>query len=168
MKKDFFIDIAQIKQKSKSKAIENQELKKYLSVFSSTEIDQKVFAIAAEVSASIDCLACANCCKNLEPELKKEEISHLANLKGMEAADFAQEYIHSDLVEDIDFLKQKPCVFLADKACTIYAERPFSCADYPHLYKPYFKYRLKSILRNYELCPIVFHTVEELKVHLMK
>ena len=168
MKKDFFIDMAKIKESTKNKTLENQDFKKVLSGFSSSEIDQKVFSIATEVSANIDCLACANCCKNLEPELKKEEIAHLAHLKNMETSDFVKEYIYSDEVEDIDFLKQKPCIFLADKACTIYEERPFSCADYPHLYKPYFKYRLKSIFRNYTLCPIVFHTVEELKLHFMK
>lgn len=168
MKKDFFIDISKIKEISKNKMLENQNFKKVLSEFSSSEIDQKVFSIAAEVSENIDCLACANCCNKLEPELKKEEIAHLANLKGMETNDFAQAYVYSDEVEDIDFLKQKPCIFLAGNACTIYEDRPFSCADYPHLYKPYFKYRLKSILRNYELCPIVFHTVEELKIALRK
>lgn len=163
MEKHFSINISEIKQKAKLKSDENQSFKAFLRNISSQEIDKKVHGITAEVSAKIDCLACANCCRNLEPELKKEEIAHLAGLKGMETIDFAKEYIHSDAVEDIDFLKQKPCIFLENTACTIYEKRPFSCADYPHLYKPHFKYRLKSIFRNYEICPIVYHTVETLK-----
>lgn len=166
MQKQFSINISEIKEKSRLKSEENQQFKAFLRNFPSQEIDTKVFTLAQEVSANIDCLACANCCRNLEPELKKEEIPHLAALKGIEITDFKQEYIHSDKVEDIDFLKKKPCIFLANTACTIYSERPFSCADYPHLYKPHFKYRLKSIFRNYEMCPIVFHTIEQLKENL--
>ncbi len=166
MEQHFSINIAEIKQKAKAKTGENQDFKAFLRNLSSKEIDAKVFALATEVSAKIDCLACANCCKTLEPELKKAEISQLAALKGMETAAFTEAYIYSDAGEDIDFLKQKPCIFLENTACSIYENRPFSCGDYPHLYKPYFKYRLKSIFRNYEMCPIVYHTVEGLKAAL--
>jgi Fe-S-cluster containining protein len=59
-----------------------------------------------------------------------------------------------------------PCPFLADNQCTNYAYRPENCRSYPHLHKKDFVSRLFGVIDNYEICPIVFHVVEQLKIEL--
>lgn len=80
----------------------------------------------------------------------------------MEENDFLEKYLATDQA-GITYVKTKPCAFLAGKLCGHYAARPSSCADYPHLQQPYIRLRMKSILENYAICPIVFNVIEALK-----
>ena len=64
------------------------------------------------------------------------------------------------------YLKQSPCHFFHDNKCNIYNERPQACEDYPHLHQPHFKYRINTTMDNYAVCPIVYYTIERLKVAL--
>ncbi|MES2691705.1 MAG: YkgJ family cysteine cluster protein [Bacteroidota bacterium] len=126
-------------------------------------VDEKIHALNKEVSAEIDCTACANCCRQLEPGLETEEIERLALEKQMAADVFKQTYVAFD--GEAQFLKTKPCMFLDDCKCSIYKNRPAACAGYPHLDGKDMKYK-RSLWSNYVVCPIVFNVVEGLKNEL--
>lgn len=127
-----------------------------------TEFDQIAAPVVEEVTKSIDCTQCGNCCKIQEPGVTKEEIQSLASIKQLEVDEFATKYVASDK-DGVNFLCNKPCIFLSDTTCTIYPQRPFSCADFPGLSRPGLKWRMKQVAYNYRICPIVFNVVEQLK-----
>lgn len=140
---------------------ENKKFRKYLRNFSSAQIDPQVRKIYAEVSSQIDCTQCGNCCTQLEPGLTRDEAIELASCKGMKTEDFFAAHVLEER-DEVAYLKAKPCIFLAEKKCSIYPKRPASCADYPHLNKPNFKYN-RNVWVNAEICPIVFEVIEGLK-----
>ncbi|MFN4083263.1 MAG: YkgJ family cysteine cluster protein [Bacteroidia bacterium] len=149
------------KLKNPEKQSENVLFKKYLKQFTNTEVDIWVREITNLVEPNIDCTQCGNCCKKLEPGLQFEEIEILAQQKQMDVMEFKKQYVDFD--GDALFLKAKPCTFLQNTVCGIYANRPASCADYPHLHQPNFKYK-RNVWFNYTICPIVYVVVEKLKV----
>ncbi len=145
---------------------ENAQFKRSLVPIPTKEVDQIVSKLSKEISAAIDCTACGNCCKQLEPPVSQQELERLADLKKLDVLSFSDQYIGTEPGTQIQFLKFQPCIFLQETRCSIYEQRPASCADYPHLQQPNFKYRWKSIMANYALCPIVFNVVEQLKEKL--
>lgn len=146
-----------------AKSVENIFFKKHLRQFKSQEIDELIHQLNQTVSNQIDCTTCGNCCKKLEPGLEVNEIEQLANLKNMDANSFKNEFILFD--GQAQFLKTKPCMFLAECKCTIYENRPAACAGYPHLDGGDMKFK-SSLWSNYNVCPIVFNVIEELKIQL--
>jgi len=56
----------------------------------------------------------------------------------------------------------RPCPFLEGSRCTVYSDRPQSCAGYPFIGNG-FRSRLLMHLSNAELCPITFNVLERLK-----
>lgn len=147
----------------KRKAIENLFFRKHLRGFSSVAIDRHVHDLAREWEQQIDCLACANCCKKLEPGIEPEEAERLAAAKQMSIETFKETYVAYD--GDAYYLRQKPCMFLEGCACSIYTERPAACAGYPHLDQSDMKHR-RTFWENYHVCPIVFNVLESLKERL--
>jgi Fe-S-cluster containining protein len=144
---------------------ENKKFRKYLRNFSSAQIDPQVQRIYAEVSADIDCTQCGNCCKKLEPGLTHDEARELAACKGMKHEDFLAAHVLQEN-DELAYLKAKPCFFLSQNKCSIYLQRPASCADYPHLNKANFKYN-RNVWINAEICPIVYNVLERLKIELV-
>lgn len=159
-------DLSNIRMKAQQRVAENEDFKVFLKNFRVADVDRVVHVLSDDVSAHIDCTQCANCCKHLEPPVSQPEIATLAREATMEKAAFEEQFIGKEPSTGIEFLKHQPCIFLKGNACTIYAVRPLSCADYPHLKQPHFKYRWKSVMANYRLCPIVFNVVEALKMKL--
>lgn len=147
----------------KDKTIENIFFKKFLRGVSSKEVDERINGLSETVAAQIDCLACANCCKKLEPGLEQSEIEVLAKARQQEIETFKEQYVAYD--GEALYLKTKPCMFLNECACTIYENRPAACAGYPHLNQPDMKFR-RTLWENYSICPIVFNVLEELKKEL--
>ncbi len=145
---------------------ENAHFKLSLKTIPTRQIDEMVGQLNNEISDAIDCTACGNCCKQLEPPVDEQEQERLASLKKLDVTSFKEKFIGEEAGTQIQFLKCQPCIFLQANRCGIYEHRPASCADYPHLYQPNFKYRWKSIMANYALCPIVFNVVEQLKQKL--
>lgn len=145
------------------KNIENIFFKKHLRQHSSEQVDALIHELAATITPKIDCLACANCCKNLEPGLEDDELERLAKLAGHTTESFKQQFVAFD--GETLFLKTKPCSFLNGYACQIYPDRPGACSGFPHLDAKDMKYK-RSLWSNYTICPIVFNVVEQLKVKL--
>ncbi len=154
---------AEISPLLKEKNIENIFFKKYLRNYSSATVDANVHELNKSISTQIDCINCANCCKQLEPGLEQAEMEVLAAQQNMLPEDFKSRHVQFD--GDTLFLKTKPCMFLHECKCTAYTIRPKACADYPHLNQKDMKYK-RSLWENYGICPIVFNVVESLKERL--
>jgi len=152
-----------IRQKSEELREENKRFKVFLKPIPTRMVDTYVQDLEKKIAASIDCTACGNCCKVLEPPVDNEEVQRLATLKNLSADEFEKEYVGKETATAIHFLKCQPCIFLQSNSCSIYQYRPASCADYPHLHQPNIKYRWRSLMNNYAMCPIVYNVVEALK-----
>jgi len=116
-----------------------------------------------EVSGSVDCTACGNCCKTLVINVMHEEIGTLAQHLQLSAAVTKEQYIEESLAGKC-FINTMPCHFLADKKCSIYEARFTECRDFPHLHKDGFKARLSGTLMHYGRCPIIYNVIEGMKV----
>ncbi len=160
---DVILSLDIIKQKSDANREENKRFKTFLMPIPTQLVDSYVQELNDKIAPAIDCTRCGNCCKVLEPPVTQDEVKRLADLKKLSTAEFQQQYVGQETGTGIHFLKCQPCIFLQSERCTIYNNRPASCADYPHLDQPNIKYRWKSLMNNYAMCPIVYNVVEALK-----
>lgn len=116
-----------------------------------------------EAFSKIDCLECANCCKNYSPRFKNPDIKRIAQVLRMKEGEFTEKYLRLD--EDNDYvLKQSPCPFLAeDNTCDIYEGRPGDCRRYPYTDEDVLIKRVSLTLKNATVCPATFYVLERLK-----
>lgn len=114
------------------------------------------------VSAQIDCLSCAACCKNYSPRFKTPDIKRISRHVGMKEGQFIDTYLRID--EDGDYvLKQKPCPFLgSDNHCSVYEVRPSDCSRFPYTDEDVLLKRPNLTLMNASFCPIVYTVLEKL------
>lgn len=112
--------------------------------------------------AEVNCLECANCCKNYSPRFKTPDIKRLARHLKMKEGDFIETYLRLD--EEGDYVvKSSPCPFLGtDNYCSVYEERPSDCRRFPYSDEDVLLKRRSISLKNSEFCPIVFHVFENL------
>ncbi|MCK5703212.1 MAG: YkgJ family cysteine cluster protein [Cyclobacteriaceae bacterium] len=162
------LDLDIIKKNAGIKEDENYRFRSYLKGQSGKKIDKIVQSLYAEVLDHIDCTECGNCCIELETCFQKDEIDRLTKELNIDKEEFInQSTNHGEYGEkDKFFLNDKPCQFLKDKKCTIYALRPEECNSYPYLHKDNFISRLFGVIQNYEICPIVYNVYELLKRRL--
>ena len=64
-------DITKIKNYAKEKEDENWEFRNSLKGCDDRKIDLIVHKLFKEISASIDCTVCGNCCKKMQPTVTK-------------------------------------------------------------------------------------------------
>ena len=115
-----------------------------------------------EAYSKIDCLECANCCKNHSPRFKQPDIKRIAKVLRMKEGDLVANYLKLD--EEGDYVaRQKPCPFLAeDNTCDIYDDRPSDCERYPYTDEDVLIKRVQLTLKNTLVCPIAATVVERL------
>lgn len=115
-----------------------------------------------EAFSKIDCLQCANCCKNYSPRFKTPDIKRISKHLKMRESDFIDTYLRVD--EDGDFVvKSTPCPFLgANNYCTIYDQRPSDCHRFPYTNEDVFIKRRQLTLKNSTFCPITYYLLEKL------
>lgn len=116
----------------------------------------------AEAFENIDCLACANCCKNYSPRFKMPDIKRIAKHLRMKESDFILTYLKMD--EDGDYVVQSsPCPFLgADNYCSIYDDRPRDCYRYPYTDEDVLIKQPNLTVKNATICPAVYYVMEKL------
>jgi hypothetical protein len=119
-------------------------------------------ALHEEAFEHVDCLTCANCCKNYSPRFKTPDVKRISKYLGMKESVFIDTYLRVD--EDGDFVvKSSPCPFLAaDNTCNIYDERPSDCARFPYTDEDVLIKRQSLTLKNSEFCPITYYVLERL------
>ena len=160
--------LAQHKEQSKLKSIENQQFFKRLKKIKPKVLDKLIHPLHEEVFECTDCLKCANCCTTTGPLFTDKDISRIAKHLRIKPFEFTQQYLRID--EDRDYvLKSVPCTFLGeDNYCSIYEVRPKACREYPHTDRKKQNQLLNLTEKNIEVCPAVFNIVEKLKKELVK
>lgn len=110
----------------------------------------------------INCLNCANCCKNYSPRFKTPDIKRLSKYLKMKEGEFIETYLMLDNEGDY-VAKSAPCPFLgADNYCSVYENRPSDCRRFPYTDEDVLLKRTNITLKNAEFCPIVYHVLENL------
>jgi uncharacterized protein len=147
------------KRKSKDK---QKQFKRYLDRANPSKLIRELPALHEEAFSKIDCLDCANCCKNHSPTFKATDIKRISKYLGLKEADFVDTYLKLD--EENDFVvKQSPCAFLnEDNSCHIYDVRPSDCSRYPYTDEDVFIKRKALTMANSMVCPAVFHILEKI------
>jgi uncharacterized protein len=165
-------DINRIKTIAKQKSDENWQFQAFLKNYDAPieEIDSIVHELYEEVSYLINCMQCANCCKEMYPTLNTDEIRILSRETGISTEQFKKQYLIKDgnpeQSEEIYTFNQSPCPFLKQNLCSNYDCRPDDCRSFPNLHKEEFVFRLFGVIDNYSVCPIVFNVYEQLKIRL--
>lgn len=155
-------DLNKINKLSKNREDENWSFRTYLKGYDNKKLDSIVHSLYVQVSESIDCTACGNCCKKFHPILKKKDINKLSKSLNITPSEFLTKYVIKDEDGD-DTFNSLPCPFLKSNKCTQYDSRPADCSSFPHLHKKDFVFRLIDVVNNYSICPIVFNVYESLK-----
>lgn len=169
---EIITDLQKIAALAKTRSEENWNFRTYLKNLDMDieEIDKIVHKINNEVSSLIDCTKCSNCCKEIRPVLDDEDIVKFSEGLNIEVSKFKEKYIIEDEEEDEEENKYNfnslPCPFLKEGICVNYQNRPKDCESYPHLDKDEFVFRLRNVIYQYEICPIVFNVYEILKKEL--
>lgn len=125
---------------------------------------EEVQAADKEVWETVDCLGCANCCKQMTPTLNTADKLRISNHLGMSVKAFTAKYLEYD-AKDKDWRMQKqPCVFLdlTTNKCSIYEVRPADCSGFPHLTKVPLKSYLYIHKQNIMYCPATYLFVEKM------
>ena len=112
--------------------------------------------------AKIDCLQCANCCKNHSPRFKQPDIKRIAKSLRIKEGELVARYLRLD--EENDYVSRtKPCPFLAeDNTCNIYDDRPSDCARYPYTDEDVLIKQPNLTLVNTTICPAMHYVMEKL------
>jgi Fe-S-cluster containining protein len=120
----------------------------------------------AEAFEKIDCLQCANCCKNYSPRFKTPDIKRIARHLRMKESEFIHRYLRLD--EEGDYVvKSTPCPFLGpDNYCGIYEVRPSDCERFPYTDEDVLIKRPAITQKNSSFCPIVYYVLEKLSAEL--
>jgi Fe-S-cluster containining protein len=145
------------------KSAEKQKLfKQYLQRADKNKVLKQLPSLHEEAFEKIDCLQCANCCKNYSPRFKTPDIKRIAKHVGMKEGEFIDTYLRLD--DDGDYVvKSTPCPFLgADNRCVIYEERPSDCMRFPYTDEDVILKRQQLTLKNSTFCPIVYHVLDRL------
>src|SRR5690606_6167091 len=118
------IDVQNFEVKAKENA------KKYKHFLKKTKVANTLNLLPqlhTEAFEKIDCLQCANCCKNYSHRFKMPDIKRIAKRLKMKETKFIQQYLVLDTDGDY-VVKTTPCPFLGqDNYCGIYQDRPRDC-----------------------------------------
>jgi uncharacterized protein len=151
-----------LKNWEKKSAESQKKYKQFLQRADKNKVLKALPDLHDEAFAKIDCLQCANCCKNYSPRFKTPDIKRLSRHLKMRESEFIEKYLRVD--EEGDFVaNQKPCPFLGtDNFCSIYDERPSDCRRFPYTDEDVFIKRKELTLKNSSFCPITYFVLEKL------
>ncbi len=145
------------------KSGERQKLyKQYLHRADKNKVLRQLPDLHDEAFSKVDCLQCANCCKNYSPRFKTTDIKRIAKRLQMKESVLIETYLTVD--EEGDFVvKTMPCPFLGgDNFCSIYEDRPSDCQRFPYTDEDVIYKRQQLTLKNASFCPITYYVLEKL------
>ena len=159
----FETEINEIRKAMKMEEKDNISFRKWLKT---DELDFKRFKkIVNEVTEKIDCTKCGNCCKEISPVLKDEDIERTSEKLNLTKEEFIKRYLIND--KDNDLIFNLPCPFLIENKCSIYEPRPKDCRSFPNLDKDVTA-RCHQFFSNAEICPIVFNVLQNAKEEFLE
>lgn len=127
-----------------------------------TKTLRKLPDLHEEAFRKIDCLQCANCCRNYSPRFKMPDIKRIAKRLRMKESAFIAAYLKMDADGDY-VVTTHPCPFLGDdNYCSIYEDRPRDCMRYPYTDEDVLLKQPDLTLKNATVCPAVFYVMENL------
>lgn len=136
--------------------------KQFLSRADKNKILRELPSLHEEAFEQVDCLSCAQCCKNYSPRFKTPDIKRISKTLSMKESVFIDTYLNIDHEGDY-VLKSKPCPFLgSDNLCSIYEDRPSDCRRFPYTNEDVFVKRQQLTLKNISFCPAAYYVVERL------
>lgn len=156
--------LAEILQNWQQKTIERQKkYKTFLQRVDKKKALKQLADLHEEAFTQVDCLTCANCCKNYSPRFKQPDIKRISKYLNMKETDFVTKYLRRD--EDGDFvLTLHPCPFLDNQNfCAIYEVRPSDCVRFPYTDEDILLKKTSITLKNSTFCPAVFYVLERLQ-----
>jgi uncharacterized protein len=145
------------------KSLQHQkQYKDFLQRAEKNKVLDQLPVLHKEAFKKIDCLKCANCCRNYSPRFKTPDIKRISKHLKMRESEFIDTYLTVD--EDGDFVaKTLPCPFLgSDNFCSIYEQRPSDCHRFPYTDEDVIIKRQQLTLKNSSFCPIVYFVLEKL------
>ncbi len=145
------------------KSKERQKIyKQYLHRAQKNTVLRQLPALNDEAFEKVDCLQCANCCKNFSPRFKTPDVKRISKLLRQRESEFIENYLKVD--EEGDYVvNTTPCPFLgADNYCSIYEDRPSDCRRFPYTDEDVIIKRQPLTLKNSTFCPITYYVIEKL------
>src|SRR5215470_4832983 len=145
------------------KSTDNQKkYKQFLHRADKNKVLKQLPDLHEEAFSKIDCLQCANCCKNYSPRFKTPDIKRISRHLNMKEGAFIEAYLRID--EEGDYVvKQTPCPFLGqDNFCDIYEQRPSDCHRFPYTDEDVLLKRPQLTEKNVTFCPAVYFVMEKL------
>lgn len=148
----------------KRSAEHQKQYKQFLQRADKNKVLKQLPDLHEEAFEKIDCLECANCCKNYSPRFKMPDIKRISKFLGMKEGELIDNYLVMDNEGDY-VTRQKPCPFLgSDNFCSIYEARPSDCHRFPYTDEDILLKRPLITLKNSTFCPIVYFVLEKLIV----
>src|ERR1700751_2609661 len=84
--------------------------KQYLQKANKNKVLKQLPDLHQEAFSKIDCLQCAQCCKNYSPRFKTPDIKRISKHLSMRESEFIEKYLRVD--QDGDYVvKDTPCAF---------------------------------------------------------
>jgi hypothetical protein len=146
----------------KKSAEHEKSYKSFLKKVDKNKVLKQLPDLHEEAFEKVDCLTCANCCKNYSPRFKTPDIKRISKVLGQRESIFIDTYLEIDTEGDY-VLKTKPCPFLgSDNFCSIYEERPSDCRRFPYTDEDVFFKRPAITLKNTSFCPAAYYVIEKL------
>ncbi|HEX6169430.1 MAG TPA: YkgJ family cysteine cluster protein [Chitinophagaceae bacterium] len=151
-----------LKNWEKRSADNQKKYRQFLSRADKNKVLKALPGLHDEAFSKIDCLQCANCCKNYSPRFKTPDIKRISKVLGLRESAFIEKYLLVD--EEGDFIvNTRPCPFLgADNFCSIYEDRPSDCRRFPYTDEDVIIKRQELTLKNSTFCPITYYVLEKL------
>ena len=146
----------------KKTAEHEKSYKNYLKKVDKNKVLKQLPILHEEAFDQVDCLTCANCCKNYSPRFKTPDIKRISKVLSLKESVFIDNYLEIDADGDY-VLKTKPCPFLgSDNFCSIYEDRPSDCRRFPYTDEDVFFKRPVITLKNTSFCPAAYYVIEKL------
>jgi uncharacterized protein len=146
----------------KKSADHQKQYKQFLQKANKNKVLAQLPDLHEAATEKINCLQCANCCKNYSPRFKTPDIKRISKYLGIKESVLIETYLRLDA--DGDYVgKNTPCSFLLDNNhCSIYEARPSDCRRFPYTDEDVLLKRPAITLKNSSFCPITYYVLERL------
>lgn len=157
-------DLVQIRRLGETKRDENERFRRHLKRHN--WVERRFRHIAREVEDAVDCMECANCCREATARVSERDVEKLARFLRVKPAQLVRDYCEESEDEGLVLKRTADgCIFLDGNACTVYEARPHNCENFPHLLRG--EGSLQSRMWDFKdracYCPIVYNTLEAFK-----